>query len=144
MSAAALADAVEAIVSGGVALTARALAHTTHGLELTFPQWRVLVVLGQVPSGLRISIVAARISGSLPATSRLLQRLARRGLVELSADPDDGRATLASLTSEGWAIRAAIVAYRRTFLDELITDVEASEEVAHTLGRLAAALATAV
>ena len=65
---------------GAVGVTARAVAEAAP--ELSLLQWRVLVVLAGSPDGRTVSEVADRIGSRLPATSRLLGRLRRRGLVE--------------------------------------------------------------
>jgi DNA-binding MarR family transcriptional regulator len=115
----ALAQILEQITVGAVGLTTRALAEATPGFEMTFPQWRALLILGAEQDGARVSEVAARVGVTLPATGRLLRRLERRGLVALRADPDDRRATRARLTENGQATRDAILAYRRGMLMDI-------------------------
>jgi DNA-binding MarR family transcriptional regulator len=110
---------LERIVIGAVALTTRALAEAAPGTELTFPQWRALLVLGEDPAGARVGQVAFRVGVTVPATSRLLRRLERRGLVALAIDEADRRATRARLTSLGDEVRTSILGYRRSALREL-------------------------
>ena len=114
---ASIADDLERIAIGMVGLTTRALAHAESDLELTFPQWRAILVVGADIEGARIGEVAARVGGTLPATSRLLRRLERRGLVTLATDDADRRATRTRLTERGLAIREAILAHRRDDLE---------------------------
>ena len=116
----ALAEYLERIAVGAVGLTTRALAQSGAGFELTFPQWRALLVLGEGDDGARIGEVAARVGVTLPATSRLLRRLERRGLVSHAVDELDRRATRARLTDRGGAVRAAILAYRQAALREVV------------------------
>lgn len=111
-----LVDALERIVIGAVSLTTRALAEAAPGADLTFPQWRAIVVLGEDDDGARVGAVALRVGTTQPATGRLLRRLERRGLVVLATDETDRRATRASLTHEGRQVRAAIIASRRAAL----------------------------
>jgi DNA-binding MarR family transcriptional regulator len=125
----ALADDLERIAVGAVGLTTRALTFADTGLELTFPQWRALLVLGEEPDGARISEVAARVGVTLPATGRLLRRLERRGLTSLSIDEQDRRATRARLTDRGQAVRATILADRRAVLREIAAGLPPSEQV---------------
>ena len=115
----ALAVDLERIVMGSVALTTLALAGSGAGFELTFTQWRALLVLGETDDGARIGEVAARVRVTLPATSRLLRRLERRGLTALAVDDQDRRATRARLTDHGRAVREAILAYRRAAIMDL-------------------------
>ncbi len=101
---------------GAVGLTTRALAHAAPSVELTFQQWRALLILGEDPNGARVGEVASRVGVTLPATSRLLRRLERRGLAVLATDDADRRATRARLTEAGASVRRDILAYRRAAL----------------------------
>jgi DNA-binding MarR family transcriptional regulator len=123
-----LADDLERIAVGAVGLTTRALAQADTGFELTFPQWRALLVLGEEADGARIGEVAARVGGTLPATSRLLRRLERRGLTALSVDELDRRATRARLTNHGRAVRESILAHRRAALREIAAALPRAEQ----------------
>lgn len=116
MSEASLAELLERVVLVGVAITTRALSEANPGFDLTFPQWRVLVVLGDEPKGATVSAVAERIGVTLPATSRQLRRLARRGLVVVERDDRDRRAARARLTPIGQATRRVILDYRRRWI----------------------------
>lgn len=124
----ALADDLERIAVGAVALTTHALAQADTGFELTFPQWRALLVLGEAADGARIGEVAARVGGTLPATSRLLRRLERRGLTALSVDELDRRATRARLTDRGRTVREMILAHRRAALRDIAAGLPESEQ----------------
>ena len=88
-----LIDAIDAIIVAGVAMTSSALSHGAAGPELTFPQWRVLVVLSE-PEGLPVTEVSRRIAVTLPATGRQLRRLEERGLLTLQPDALDRRVTI--------------------------------------------------
>jgi DNA-binding MarR family transcriptional regulator len=118
---------LERIVVGAVGLTTRALAQADTGFELTFPQWRALLVLGEREDGARIGEVAARVGVTLPATSRLLRRLERRGLTAFAPDELDRRATRARLTIRGRGVRAAILEDRRAALREIAGTLSTSE-----------------
>src|SRR5574337_747844 len=93
----ALVDVLERLVVGAVGLTTVALEEEGAAVELTFPQWRALVVVGERTSGIRVGLVAVRIGASVPATSRLLRRMEDRGLVRSARDESDRRATLVGL-----------------------------------------------
>ncbi len=137
----ALQAALEVIAIGAVAITTRALGQAAGGIELTFPQWRSLVIVGESHAGARVSEVAGRVGVTLPATSRLLRRLADRGLVALERDPADHRATRATLTAKGARVRADILDFRRRYLREIADGLGASDqpEVEAIVERLAAA-----
>ncbi|HEV8404020.1 MAG TPA: MarR family winged helix-turn-helix transcriptional regulator [Candidatus Limnocylindrales bacterium] len=136
----AIADDLERIAIGAVGLTTRALAGAETDLELTFPQWRAILVVGNDADGARIGEVAARVGVTLPATSRLLRRLERRGLTALESDTVDRRATRVRLTERGHAIRSAILAHRRAALEEMAASLPESErrQIAAGLRRIAA------
>jgi DNA-binding MarR family transcriptional regulator len=137
-----LADDLERIAIGAVGLTTRALAGAETGFELTFPQWRALLVVGEDPDGARVGEVAARVGVTLPATSRLLRRLERRGLTILRTDTSDRRATRARLTRRGQDIRSAILAHRRAALEEIAAAFAEPDhlDLAVGLNRIAAEL----
>ena len=123
-----LTDELERIVVGAIGLTTRALMEADTGFELTFPQWRALLVLGEAGDGARIGEVAARVGVTLPATGRLLRRLERRGLTSLSIDDLDRRATRARLTDRGRSVRVGILARRRAALREIAAGLPDSDE----------------
>lgn len=133
---------LERVVVGAVGLTTRALAEAAPGTDLTFPQWRALLILGEDADGARVGQVAARVGVTLPATSRLLRRLAARGLVTLGADEQDHRATRARLTGEGGAARSSILRYRLEALRGVaaVLDVETASQFRTTVSALADAL----
>lgn len=118
---AALAADLERIAVGAVGLTTRALAEAHSGFDLTFPQWRALLVLGEGEGGARIGEVAARVGVTLPATSRLIRRLERRGLTTLAVDEQDRRATRVRLTDRGREVRTAILAHREAALRDIVS-----------------------
>ena len=134
-----LADSIELIVVGAVGLTSRALVQAAPDMELTFPQWRALVIVGASDDGVRVGAVAERIGITPPATGRLLQRLRQRGLITLSTDADDRRATIARLTDLGAQTRSAIVAYRQDALRSLAQGIAPHER--EGFERAAAAIA---
>jgi DNA-binding MarR family transcriptional regulator len=85
----------------------------------------VLALLSEAPSRtLRMSQLAMWAGGSLPRLSQVVARLEQRGWVRRTADPADGRYTLAILTAEGQEklVQAApghIQEVRRLVLDPL-------------------------
>src|SRR5664279_1680871 len=94
--------------------------------ELSFPQWRLVAVLGSAAGPLRPNEIAVRMSASMPSTSRLVHRLGRRGLVSSARDPRDGRGRLISLTREGEALRSNVVHRRRALMEACLADLDAN------------------
>ena len=137
----ALVDVLERLVVGAVGLTTVALEEEGAAVELTFPQWRALVVVGERTSGIRVGLVAGRIGASVPATSRLLRRMEDRGLVRSARDESDRRATLVGLTPSGSRVRRAIVARRRALLVELVQGISLPPAAVPALSELADAVA---
>lgn len=125
----ALTNELERVVVGAIGLTTRALAQADAGFELTFPQWRALLVLGEDADGARVGEMATRVGVTVPATSRLLRRLERRGLTTLSVDEQDRRATRARLTDRGRSVRAAILGHRRAALREVASVLRDPEQL---------------
>jgi DNA-binding MarR family transcriptional regulator len=123
----AIVDDLERILVGAVGLTTQALSIADPGFELTFPQWRALLVVGEEGDGARISEVATRVGVTVPATSRMLRRLERRGLVILADDDLDRRATRARLTGRGERVRGTILGHRRAVLRELVAATPSRE-----------------
>lgn len=105
---------LERIVVASVALTARVLGEVAP--DLTFLQWRVLVVVDEGADGIAVGAIAAELGAKLAATSRLLHRLRTRGLLAMDKDPQDNRVSLVRLTPAGEALRTAVVDRRRSIL----------------------------
>lgn len=131
------ADLLERLFVAGVAITTRALTEATPGLDLTFPQWRVLLILGEDPDGATVSEVAARVGVTVPATSRQLRRLARRGLVAITRDIRDRRAARARLTDQGSAVRDQILRDRHRRIAATATGLRVSRTTLVELQRVA-------
>lgn len=69
---------------------------------LTHFEYGMLFALADAPGGtLRMSVLAGYANSSLSRLSRAASRLEQRGWVTRAPDPDDGRTTLATLTSAG-------------------------------------------
>ena len=92
---------------------------------LTLSDYEVLLHLSRSPgSALRLTDLAASVLLSPSGTTRAVDRLERDALVRRGPDPDDGRATLASLTPAGRRrFRAAapvhLAGVRARFLDAI-------------------------
>jgi DNA-binding MarR family transcriptional regulator len=120
------------VAFGSVAVTSRALA--TVGLELTFAQWRVLVVAGEnAEEGATVTEIADRLGSEISPVSRLVSRLARRGLVTADKDQRDRRVTRVRVSGAGREIRDTVIEQRRELLAEVLAaagpidrDVEAA------------------
>ena len=131
------ADLLERLFVAGVAITTRALSEATPDLDLTFPQWRVLLIVGEGGDGATVSEVAARVGVTVPATSRQLRRLARRGLLVITRDARDRRAARARLTEAGSAVRDQILGDRHRRIAATATGLRVSQTTLVELRRVA-------
>jgi MarR family transcriptional regulator for hemolysin len=134
--------AIERLIVESVGITTVALAEADSGVDLSFSQWRALVVIGSVDAGIRVGEIASRIGSAVPTTSRLVRRLEHRGLVIARRDEADRRATRVTLTASGLDLRSAIVARRRALVREAIADgaEPLSDELIEGLGQIGEAL----
>ena len=134
-----IAESLEQIIFAGVALTTVAIGAARPHFDLTFPQWRVLVVLGESDTGMRIGEVARRVGVTLPATSRQVHRLERRGLIEVRPDDHDRRASRAHLTVAGREAQGAVVAHRRARIAQIAAPLEGDPVLRDGIVRIAEA-----
>src|SRR3954465_10330153 len=72
--------------------------------DLSHFEYFLLAMLSEAPERtLRMTALAVRTNATLPRLSHVVRRLEDRGLVERFPCPEDGRATNARLTEDGWA-----------------------------------------
>ena len=76
--------------------------------EVSMREYDVLYTLSKGTGPLRLSELNRHVLLSQPALSRLVDRLAERGLVKRCADPADGRGVRLSLTGPGRAAQREI------------------------------------
>ena len=95
-------DAWEALYRAQVAVLRQIRAEFPEG-ELSFTEYDVLFNLSRMPGrASRIRELNRRLLLTQPSVSRLLDRLASRGLVVKSGDPTDARGTIITLTDRGY------------------------------------------
>ncbi|MCV7344832.1 MarR family transcriptional regulator [Mycolicibacterium rhodesiae] len=78
----------------------------------------------------RLTTLASKEGVSQPSMTQLVQRLERAGLVTRLPDPDDGRACLIGITSEGQALLDDRKRLRRERLAALMTTLTPEEQSA--------------
>ena len=110
-------DQLEQLAVELVAVTNAAIFDVGAG-DLSFLQWRTLMVLGSSDEPLRVNELADRASASMPSASRLIRRMERRGLVSISRDPSDGRGRRIALTQAGETLRSKVIGRRRFLIEE--------------------------
>ncbi|MHB8398487.1 MAG: MarR family winged helix-turn-helix transcriptional regulator [Candidatus Limnocylindrales bacterium] len=131
-----LIDSLERLAVGSVAITERAIAAA--GADLTFAQWRVLLIVGDRVEGTTVSEIAARIGAHASPASRLVSRLKRRGVVRTGKDHRDGRITRVTLTVIGRTLRDRVLERRREDLAVVLEAAGLTPAAATAVARLAA------
>ena len=100
-------DAWEALLSAHATL----MKHFAAGgiwTDASMREYDVLYTLSKCPNPINISELNRHVLLSQPALSRLVDRLAERGLIQRLPDPADGRSVRLALTSEGRAVQRRI------------------------------------
>jgi DNA-binding MarR family transcriptional regulator len=132
-----LVGVLERLVVGSVAITARAIAAAD--AELTFMQWRVLLVVGEHDDGQAVGEIATRIGAHASPASRVVSRLKRRGLVSTDKGEFDKRVVCVRLTEAGRDLRARVLALRGSDIAQVIAAASISPGESVILARLAQA-----
>jgi DNA-binding MarR family transcriptional regulator len=133
--------ALEQIAIGSVAITARAIAAAAE--DLTFLQWRALVVIGAEPGGVTVGDVAMRVGLQPSPASRLVSRLAARGIVTSTPSPSDRRVRIVRLAARGRRLRATVLASRTGELRAIAESWPSDEAAQAAVVRLGEALGDA-
>ncbi len=100
-------DAWEALLTAHAVLMKQFAAEDVWA-DVSMREYDVLYTLSKCPGPVRISELNRHVLLSQPALSRLVDRLAERGLVERCPDPADGRGVRLSLTDAGRAVQRRI------------------------------------
>jgi DNA-binding MarR family transcriptional regulator len=100
-------DAWEALLSAHATLMKRFAAEDIWH-EVSMREYDVLYTLSKCPEPVRITELNRHVLLSQPALSRMVDRLAGRGLVERQPDPADQRGVRLSLTEAGRALQRQI------------------------------------
>jgi DNA-binding MarR family transcriptional regulator len=117
-----LVSALEGLVVGAVGLTTAALDAFAPDMDLPLQQWRALVVIAR-SDGIRMGEIGGRLGLTPPSASRLVRRLARRGLVSMERDETDRRATVVRATVAGTELWSTLVDHRRALIARLLADL---------------------
>jgi len=126
---------LERLVVGSVAITARAIAAAD--AELTFMQWRVLLVVSEREEGQAVGEIAARIGAHASPASRVVSRLKRRGLVTADKGDQDKRVVCVRLTEAGRALRTRVLGLRGQDIARLIAAASMTPAEAAVIAKLA-------
>lgn len=100
-------DAWEALMSAHATLN-RHFADQEIWRDVSMKEYDVLYTLSKCPEPIRLTDLNQHVLLSQPALSRMVDRLAGRGLVRRVADDKDHRGVRVSLTDEGRAVQRRV------------------------------------
>jgi DNA-binding MarR family transcriptional regulator len=96
-------------------------------LELTFTQFKTLMLLAHDPDQLSVKDVSDRLGISFPATSRAVEPLVQRGIVERTEDPLDRRVKRVRTTKQGDRLVERLIATRIKSFEQMLEGFSAAE-----------------
>jgi DNA-binding MarR family transcriptional regulator len=103
-------------------------------------EWRVLATLHDGPA-LTVSQLAHEVFAKQPTVTKLVQRMADQGWLQLRADPEDQRRTLVAVTAAGRRLVRPLLQKARAHESDVLRHLGSAEQVA--LRKLLAKLARA-
>lgn len=112
---------------------------TLQDAGISFTQLKCLGLLADAREPLSLGRLSEQIGLSLPAVSRAVDGLVRRGEIKRAEDPSDRRSKLVSVSARGRATYERIVAVRVAALNRFVEELDPREREA-----LGAALAPIV
>ena len=96
-------------------------------LELTFTQFKVLMLLAHEPEELSVKDVSERLGIYFPAASRAVEPLVKRGIVERAEDPADRRVKRVRTTRDGDRLVERLIATRIKSFERLLAGFSVTE-----------------
>lgn len=137
-------EAWEALLTAHAALMKRFAAEPIWG-ELSMREYDVLYTLSKHDEPLRLFELGRGVLLSQPALSRLVDRLAERGLIERTPDPEDGRGVRLALTEAGRERQRRVGGRHAVDVARAVTAALTDEEIAalEAIGRKLAAQSAA-
>jgi DNA-binding MarR family transcriptional regulator len=101
-------DAWEALLAAHATLIKELGDHRDIWADISMKEYDVLYTLSKCPEPISLTELNRHVLLSQPAMSRMVDRLAGRGLVGREVDPDDRRGVLLSLTPAGRALQRRV------------------------------------
>ena len=93
---------------------------------LSFIEWRVLAALHE-GTPLTVSRLAREVLSKQPTVTKLVQRMAEQGWVELQADPADQRCTMVLASRSGQQLVKPLVDAARAHEERILQTLSATE-----------------
>jgi DNA-binding MarR family transcriptional regulator len=122
-------DAWESLLAAHAALFRQFNGHREIWADLSMKEYDVLYTLSKCPAPVSLSELNRHVLLSQPAMSRMVDRLAGRGLVARNADPADGRGVHLSLTEAGRVLQRRIGRQHARDVAEAMTGALTNEEL---------------
>jgi DNA-binding MarR family transcriptional regulator len=96
-------------------------------LDLTFTQFKTLMLLAHEPAELSVKEISERLGISLPAASRAVDPLVKRGFVERDEDLIDRRVKRVRPTKQGDRLVERLIETRIKAFEQLLGDFSVTE-----------------
>jgi DNA-binding MarR family transcriptional regulator len=96
-------------------------------LELTFTQFKALMLVAHEPVELSVKDVSDRLGISFPAASRAVEPLVKRGIVERAEDPLDRRVKRVRTTKDGDRLVERLIATRIKSFEQMLDGFSVTE-----------------
>ena len=96
-------------------------------LELTFTQFKALMLLAHEPEALSVKDISERLGISFPAASRAVEPLVQRGIVERTEDPVDRRVKRVRTTKDGDRLVERLIATRTESFERMLDGFTVTE-----------------
>lgn len=96
------------------------------GVPIAAEEWAALLMLWQ-KDGLAPSKIAEATTRDRATTTRLLERMEKKGLVARNAGKTDGRRVVVTLTDRGHAIKDVLVPIAMTFIGEVTEPIDQND-----------------
>lgn len=96
-------------------------------LELTFTQFKILMLVAHEPAELSVKDVSDRLGISFPAASRAVEPLVQRGIVERVEDPLDRRVKRVLTTKDGDRLVERLIATRIKSFEQMLDGFSVTE-----------------
>ena len=96
-------------------------------VDLTFTQFKTLMLLAHEPDELSVKEISERLGISLPAASRAVDPLVKRGFVERDEDPIDRRVKRVRPTKQGDRLVERLIETRIKAFEQLLGDFSVTE-----------------
>jgi DNA-binding MarR family transcriptional regulator len=132
--------ALDRFAFASVGVTERAMAAASSIAEVSLPQWRVLTLLYRSDTPLRLADVGSRAGLSASSTSRMMARLAGRGLIGASIDRADRRVLRVRLSRRGRQLVQTVLDARRADFREALRGRTLASAFARDLDAISDAL----